>query len=239
MAPVPPIAVNSHGMMATMAAPRDDAGAPVAPRPAGPAPVASLSSLKIRRGPRSPVEAEPADPAPDPYPRVAVRKPAPAAAVAPPAVPPRQPEASASSPSPAPQKPGDITAYWRRLKNGRDFPSWSDLDSRLIADCWPNSMLLRCAADPPRLTLDSLFTKALRVENDGAHGNPAEGINFTPMLTEWILSLGREAERFGKPVQDTDALPSESGEIRYRVIALPLSDDQQRIDHVLCHVDRA
>ncbi len=142
-------------------------------------------------------------------------------------------------PQAPPQKPSDITAYWRQLKNGRPFPSWSDLDSKLIAESWPNSMLLSCGAETRRLTLDSLFTQALRVENHGADANRAEGVDFTPMLTEWVLSLGREAQRLGKPMQDTDALPSVSGEVSYRVTALPLSDDQHRVDHVLCHVDRA
>ncbi|MFQ5954005.1 MAG: hypothetical protein ACE5JZ_02965 [Kiloniellales bacterium] len=109
----------------------------------------------------------------------------------------------------------------------------------MIADCWPNSLLLSCGAGTQRLTLESLFMEALREDIRSGGGNRGEGIDFTPMLTDWMLSVGREAERFGKPLHDTDALPSGSGEVRYRVIALPLSDDQKRIDHVLCHVDRA
>ncbi len=190
---------------------------PSLPTNADPAPAASLLSMKIQRGTPPPVESDPAalaaapEPDPDPPP--------------PPQVP--------------PQRHTNITAYWRQLKNGRPFPSWSDLDSKLIAVCWPNSMLLSCGAETRRLTLDSLFTQALRVEHHGADANRAEGVDFTPMLTEWVLSLGREAQRIGKPMQDTDALPSVSGEASYRVTALPLSDDQHRIDHVLCHVDRA
>ena len=213
------------GVIVTMAQAQDSAEAarePTMPTNARPDPAASLLSMEIRRGPPTPVEPEPAELAVEPEPTEP--------AIAPEPEPP---------PSPRPQRPSDITAYWRQLKNGRHFPSWSDLDSKLIADCWPNSMLLSCGAETQRLTLDSLFTQALRVENHGADGDRAEGIDFTPMLTEWVLSLGREAGRFGKPMQDTDALPSDSGEVRYRVIALPLSDDQQRIDHVLCHVDRA
>ncbi len=203
-------------MIGTMAQIQDSADAarePNMPTKSDPAPAASLLSMKIQRGTPAPVEWEP-----------------PALAAAPEPEPPPPPEVPA-------QRPTDITAYWRQLKNGRPFPSWSDLDSKLIADCWPNSMLLSCGGETQRLTLDSLFTQALRVEN--ADGDRDEGIDFTPMLTEWVLSLGREAQRLGKPMQDTDALPSVSGEASYRVTALPLSDDQHRIDHVLCHVDRA
>jgi hypothetical protein len=195
----------------------DTARQPNMPTKAEPAPAASLLSMKISRGTPTPVEWDPAELAAAPEPE-----------------PPPSPQ-----PEVPPQRPTDITAYWRQLKNGRPFPSWSDLDSKLIADYWPNSMLLSCGAETQRLTLDSLFTQALRVENHGADANRADGVDFTPMLTEWVLSLGREAQRLGKPMQDTDALPSVSGEVSYRVTALPLSDDQQRIDHVLCHVDRA
>ena len=199
---------------------------PTMPTNAKPVAAASLLSMDIRRGPPTPVEPEPAELAVEPEPMEPAMAPAP------------EPPPSPQPPAPA-QRPFDITAYWRQLKNGRHFPSWSDLDSKLIAECWPNSMLLSCGAETQRLTLDSVFTQALRVENHGADANRADGVDFTPMLTEWVLSLGREAQHLGKPMQDTDALPSVSGEVRYRVIALPLSDDQQRIDHVLCHVDRA
>ena len=217
------MAVWSRGLIGTMARIQDSADAarePKMPTKADPAPAASLLSMKIQRGTPTPVEWDPAElaAAPEPEPE--------------PPPPPQQPEV-------APQRPTDISAYWRQLKNGRPFPSWSDLDSKLIADCWPNSMLLSCGAETQRLTLDSVFTQALRVENHGADANRADGVDFTPMLTEWVLSLGREAQRLGKPMQDTDALPSVSGEVSYRVTALPLSDDQHRVDHVLCHVDRA
>ncbi len=214
------IAVWSRGLIVTMAQIQDSAEAarePNLPTKAGPAPAASLLSMKIQRETPTQVESDPA---------------ALAAAPEPEPPPPPPPEAP-------PQRRTDITAYWRQLKNGRPFPSWSDLDAKLIADCWPNSMLLSCGTETRRLTLDSLFTRALRVENHGADANRAEGVDFTPMLTEWVLSLGREAQRLGRPMQDTDALPSVSGEASYRVTALPLSDDQRRIDHVLCHVVRA
>ncbi len=223
------VAAWSRGLIVTMPQIQDSADAarePHMPTKAEPAPAASLLSMKIQRSAPTPVEWEPAE-------LVAAPEP-PEPVIAPEPPPPLSPR-----PQAPPQRPSNITAYWRQLKNGRSFPSWSDLDSKLIAESWPNSMLLSCGAETQRLTLDSLFTQALRVENNGADANRAEGVDFTPMLTEWVLSLGREAQRLGKPMQDTDALPSVSGEVSYRVTALPLSDDQQRIDHVLCHVDRA
>ena len=56
------------------------------------------------------------------------------------------------------------------------------------------------------------------------------------MVTEWILSLGREVATLGKPLQDTEVFPTSVGELRYNVIALPLSENQNEIDHVLYHL---
>ena len=40
-------------------------------------------------------------------------------------------------------------------------------------------------------------------------------------------------------MQESDRFPTNEGLVRYQIILLPLSDEQARIDHVLCHVYRA
>ena len=100
-------------------------------------------------------------------------------------------------------------------------------------------MLLSCEADSERMQLESMFTAALRVANQNGTERPEDRIDFTPMLTEFVLTLGRQAWRSGRPIKDIEDFPSPTGEARYRIVALPLSDDDQSIDHVLCHVVRA
>jgi hypothetical protein len=55
------------------------------------------------------------------------------------------------------------------------------------------------------------------------------------MLTEWMLAIGREAVSAGKPVQDIETLGSSS----YRIVALPLGNEETQVDHVLCNLARA
>jgi hypothetical protein len=59
------------------------------------------------------------------------------------------------------------------------------------------------------------------------------------MITEWILSIGGEVARVGRPVQDNEVFMTPDGNHSYRIVALPLGDEQSRVDHVLCHLTRA
>jgi hypothetical protein len=201
-----------------------------------PARAASLLDLRLDRRRAVPVT----PPAP-------VARNAPIPAEPAPAVDAAGPAAEPSSPTPTPprpaaerieRRPADIVGYWNQLKEGRRLPSWSALDSALIAERWPNSLLLTCDGDSDRLKLESMFTQALRTANPNG-GGAATGIQFTPMLTDWVLSLGREASQRGTPIVDTEAFPSLAGDDRYRAVALPLSDDGTDVDHVLCHLARA
>jgi hypothetical protein len=62
---------------------------------------------------------------------------------------------------------------------------------------------------------------------------------MSPMMLQWLLTLAGEAAQDRRPMQDIEAFPSRSKSVRYGAIALPFSDDQTRIDHVLCHVYQA
>ena len=104
---------------------------------------------------------------------------------------------------------------------------------------WPNSMVLTCG--PPDGRGDVTILKVTRIadQNVTPSASGANRVEYTPMLTEWILSLGKAAAASGKPMQESDRFPTNEGLVRYQIILLPLSDEQTRIDHVLCHVYRA
>jgi hypothetical protein len=135
-----------------------------------------------------------------------------------------------------PKHPGDIYGYWTRVKNGRKFPSRADFDAEQVAEHWPNSMLLTCSGGGG--TSYGNFSSVLRL---GANHRtrPGEDLNFTSMITEWILATGGEAVRAGAPVQDTEVFPTPDGTHAYKIVALPLSENQTRVDHVLCHLSRS
>jgi len=136
-----------------------------------------------------------------------------------------------------PKNPGDIYGYWTRVKNGRRFPSRADFDAEQVAENWPNSMLLTCGNGGGAGSHGN-FSSVLRL-GANRRTRPGDDLNFTSMITEWILTTGGEAARAGAPVQDTEVFPTPDGTHAYKIVALPLSENQTRVDHVLCHLSRS
>ena len=136
----------------------------------------------------------------------------------------------------AQMRPQDIVRYWDQLRQGRRFPSRSDLDPAEIGRHWPNSMLVRRNRDNKGWQLETQFSGGLQGGSNGSAMSKGSGAECASMVTEWILSLGREVAKLGKPLQDTEVFPTSVGEVRYNVIALPLSENQNEIDHVLYHL---
>ncbi len=131
----------------------------------------------------------------------------------------------------------DLYGCWLRAKNGRRFPSRADLDAEQLAENWPNSMLLTCATGSSLGGDSGRFSQVARLGD--VRRAPGEEINFSTMITEWMLAIGGEAARVGQPVQDTEVFPSPDGTHAYRIVALPLGDQQSQVDHVLCHLTRS
>jgi len=128
------------------------------------------------------------------------------------------------------KQPADLYGYWTRAKNGRRFPARGDFDAAQLAENWPNSMLLTCGNT-------GSITQVLRL-GAGRRDQSAQQLNFTSMITEWILTIGGEAARVAQPVQDTETFVTSDGSHDYRIVALPLGDQQSRVDHVLCQLTR-
>ncbi len=153
-----------------------------------------------------------------------------------------------AGPRPAPQVRGNgeaqraatIAAYWTRLRGGRPYPAVSDLDPKLIAADWPNSILFRCRAGSGALMPDMSFLPRQDSSVGGLGKSVDNGkIQLSPLMLQWLVSLAEDAVRNRRPVEDTEAFPSVQKAIGYRAIALPLGDNRLEIDHVLCHVQHA
>ncbi len=145
----------------------------------------------------------------------------------------------APAPRPEPVRPEGIVSYWLRLRGNRRYPSKADLDQHRIATDWPNSILMRCRSGSKALEPEKVFSgpRGAPVAPTGAD-SPAV-MELSPMMLQWLLTLAGDAAQERRPTQDIEAFPSRNESIRYGAFALPFSDDQTRIDHVLCHVYRA
>ncbi len=198
--------------------------APRKPVPCGPAPGKPASS-PADRAPANPADANPADANPTDAP--AARQPAPRAT---------QPTTGTAGKR-EPQRREEIIAYWSRLRGNRACPAVSDLDPKLIAASWPNSILFRCRAGSGALMPDMSF---LPRQSDSLSPQADDGkIQLSPMMLQWLVSLAEDAVRNQRPVEDLESFPSARRAIGYRAVAVPLSDDPSVINHVLCHVKYA
>ncbi len=173
-------------------------------------------------------------------PRPAAPRPAPAQR---PTTPP-PPEVRRESPAPTAEtsRPEGIVSYWLRLRGSRRFPSKADLDqNRIIAD-WPNSILMRCRSGSKALEPEKVFAgpgQASLADSTTPADTSQAAMELSPMMLQWLLTLAGDAAKDRRPMQDTEAFPSRNQSVRYGAFALPFSEDQSQIDHVLCHVYRA
>jgi hypothetical protein len=137
------------------------------------------------------------------------------------------------------RRPADIQGYWARLRGGRRWPAWNDLDAGMVAQVWPNSFLLLCEAGGAGGRGAPVVAQARRIGSDPPAPGSADDLPITHAVVEWIRSVGAEVAASGLPARETDRFETGRGGMSLQLHALPLSDDQARVDRVLCHVARA
>lgn len=159
------------------------------------------------------------------------------------AVPPRRANWARPASAPGWQKKvqtPDILSYWMEIRDGNRYPTWQNLDTQKIGKFWPNCVLVHCNHVSGRLQLETSFSNELR--QSAKRANPLRDfttdIDFSPMVVDWVLSLARDVANTGKPAHGTEYFPSVFDETPLRVIALPLSENQVDVDHVLCYVQK-
>lgn len=161
---------------------------------------------------------EPPPPPLTPAPSASPSAPVPPVQVAPP------PPAPAFEPQ---ARPEEIVVYWERLRRGRPFPPLNDIDRGLVAGCWPDSLIV---------AFDGGDTTMPRISRLGATDG---AIEYTPMVTDWILTRARHAARGATKLDEVKSFPIEGDTPRYRMLMLPLGMSNGASDCVLCHLCRA
>lgn len=136
-----------------------------------------------------------------------------------------------------PAKPGDIARYWSSARRGRPLPALSELDLDEIAGHWPDTLLLRFATGSRHLELERSLTRT--GPGDPRQAAPERKIDYTPVVIDWVVHQGLLVARDGNPVRATEEFDTDDGVARYSVVALPLGEDGETIDHILCHLEPA
>lgn len=140
----------------------------------------------------------------------------------------------ASVPRPQDTAPRNIVEFWTRLKKGRRWPARREVDAKQIGMHWPNSVLMRVGEGGLPWQLEPLMSDVMRGGGQSFHTGEIEFGNS--LVMEWILDMGRRTQASGRPQEDADSFPTNTGDVRYRAMTVPLGDDENTITHVLCHV---
>ena len=119
----------------------------------------------------------------------------------------------------------EIVLYWERLRRGRPLPPLADLDRALIAKAWPDSLIV-------------IFDDASSMPRISRLGATNGAIEYTPMVTDWLLTRARHAARRGTKLDEAQTFPMEGESACYRLFLLPLGMSGGAGDGVLCHLCR-
>lgn len=148
---------------------------------------------------------------------------APAASEAPHAIPAAAPGPEAPPSGPA-HRDVDLLHYWNALRGGRDLPALASLDRGHVAAACPDTLLVSYgdgARTMPRIARLGRFTGE---------------VEYTSMVTEWILSCARQAADTRKPIAKEQDFPVEHRSKKYAMLLLPLTSGGKAADHVLCRL---
>jgi hypothetical protein len=125
-----------------------------------------------------------------------------------------------------PPRAEEIVVYWERLRRSRPLPPLAELDRALVAKGWPDSLVVIFDDDSAMPRISRLGA------TDGA-------VEYTPMVTDWILTRARQASRRGTKLDEVQNFPMVDGESpRYRLFLLPLGMSSGGGGGVLCHLCR-
>lgn len=129
--------------------------------------------------------------------------------------------AAARRPIPHPDDTPALLGWWRALCGGRGLPSLTDFDLAAIAEAWPDAVLFRCGAsgllDGRRLA-----------------GAAPAAIDYSPMVSEWVLSRAGEAVRSAVPLHERRDFPAPGGVTALALAALPAAAPDGTVGHILC-----
>jgi hypothetical protein len=143
------------------------------------------------------------------------------------------PEPETVRPAPLPyddlRSAEDLIDYWDDLRAGRELPFFASLDRTRIAISWPDSLMVTYsgadAAAAPQIARLSRLTGV---------------VEYSSMVTEWILGCSRQVARIGKAMEHEQKFPgSHGGTKSYRMLLLPFATAVGRSDHILCHLSSA
>jgi len=127
----------------------------------------------------------------------------------------------------------DLIAYWARLRGPRRYPTSKEIDTKMVSFFWPFSILFKVSDGGETIEIERSIDPMSSFQGGLARATGEDGApQFA--LTEWIVSVARNAAVQREPVTATTQIPGPDMNRSYKGIAVPFSDGDT-IDHVLAH----
>jgi hypothetical protein len=142
---------------------------------------------------------------------------------------PAPPEIARSAPLPYDdlRSADDLVYYWEELRAGRALPLLSSLDRTRIAISWPDTVMVSYGVDHAAMPQIARLSRLTGI------------VEFTSMVTEWIISCSRQVARLGKAMETERTFPDTRNGHSCRMLLLPFASGGGASDHVLCHLSCA
>lgn len=139
-------------------------------------------------------------------------------------------------PPTAGERPRRLYAYWLEKQGDRRFPGRQDIDPRDFAYALGWVSLIDCLDDPPRYRyrlVSTNLTAQLGYEMTGRCTDemPETGVRD---YVEWLYGT---VARSGEPRYERGSVALDGRAWTHETLALPLSQDQSRVDMLLVYRD--
>lgn len=120
--------------------------------------------------------------------------------------------------------------YWQDRRGTRDFPSFSDIDPEAIDHLWPHCFVLDTVATSSFPYFHYLGPELAKYSGVMLSGQS----DWTQTLLDKAVGQFNEAVQKRLPVLVEDEMTLfDGGELLFRSVLLPLSDDQKTINYLL------
>ena len=126
-----------------------------------------------------------------------------------------------------------LMAYWRMLRDNREYPSLCDVDPFAIPEMWSHCFVIEAFEDGSEPVLRAVGDELAGYVSESLLDQPVSAVPETTLPGVAVSFLDEVLEK-GVPISRGDEFFKEDGtKVLYRSILLPMSDDGDTISGIL------
>ena len=127
-----------------------------------------------------------------------------------------------------------ILSYWREIRGEENFPAYASINSDDITDMWPFCAILKVTGHEQDPLITHCGDNLQNLQGEDVSGQPLSAAPKDSLIANGLSYFQRVLDK-RVPITYGNSYSCESGEtVFYRSAILPLSDDGEKIDYLLC-----